>query len=56
MATQHVSFKIADVLFDGIIEHNRQVLKELILACHRHPSAMASCLEKVASFQLTLIG
>lgn len=55
MATQQVSFTIADVLFDGIIEHNRQVLKELIQACHRHPSAMSSGLEKVASFQLTLI-
>jgi hypothetical protein len=56
MATQHVSFTIADVLFDGIIDHNRQVLKELILACHRHPSEIASCLEKVASFQLAIIG
>lgn len=55
MAAQYVSIPIAHALFDGIIEHNRQVLRELIQACHRHPSAMTSSLERAASFQLAAI-
>ncbi len=54
--TQDVPLSMAHALFDGIIEHNQQVLNELIQVCHRHPSAMASKLEKVASFQLATIG
>jgi hypothetical protein len=46
---------VSHALFDGLIEHNRQLLKELIQACRSHPSAMAKSLEKVASFQLTTI-
>jgi hypothetical protein len=56
MATQNVPEAVSQALFDGLIEHNRQVLKELIQACRCHPSAMAKSLEKVASFQLTTIG
>lgn len=55
MSTQHMSPSTAHVLFDGIIEHNRQVLKELVQTCQRHPGAMADSLEKVASFQLAVI-
>jgi hypothetical protein len=55
MATQDVPDAVSHALFDGLIEHNRQVLKELIQACRCHPSAMAKSLEKVASFQLTTI-
>ena len=55
MATQDVPDAVSQTLFDGLIEHNRQVLKELIKACRCHPSAMAKSLEKVASFQLTTI-
>ena len=55
MATHDVPDAVSQTLFDGLIEHNRQVLKELIQACRCHPSAMAKSLEKVASFQLTTI-
>ncbi len=55
MATQHVPTAVAHTLFEGLAEHNRQVLKELIQACHHHPSAMTRSLEKVAAFQLIVI-
>lgn len=55
MATQDVPDAVSHALFDGLIEHNRQVLKELIEACRSHPSAMAKSLEMVAAFQLTTI-
>lgn len=52
MATQQVPASAAHTLFDGLLDHNRKVLGELIQACHCYPSAMASCLEKVAWLQL----
>jgi len=55
MATQDVSEAVSHALFDGLIEHNQKLLKELIQACRSHPSAIVKSLEKVASFQLTTI-
>ncbi len=55
MANQHVSTAVSNEIFDGLIEHNRQVLRELILTCQRYPSSISSCIENVASFQLTVI-
>lgn len=55
MATQHVPASVANALFDGLVEHNRQVLAELIQECQRHPGEMTSCLQQVASYQLSAI-
>lgn len=55
MATQHVPASVANALFDGLVEHNRQVLAELVQECQLHPGEMASCLQQVALYQLAAI-
>ena len=43
---------VANNLFDGLLEHNRQVLSELIQECGLHSGTMTGTLNKVAGFQL----
>lgn len=55
LATRQVPISVANALFDGLEEHNRQVLTGLVHACQAAPSAMASSLEQIAAHQLAVM-
>lgn len=55
LATRQVPASVANALFDGLQEHNRQVLTGLIHTCQAVPGAMARSLEQIAAHQLAVL-